>query len=132
MKYREVPEGSSTGKAIDDWTALHGGEPGPLFCAARRRDKPSPRRLTGESIWSIVSKRAAEAGIQKTSPYDLRRTYITNLLDSGNDLAIVAKLAGHADVGTTALYDRRHMKAMRKAVIGVVVPYLAREEKVGS
>ncbi len=69
------------------------------------------------------------AGIQKISPHDLRSTYITNLLDSGNDLAIVAKLAGHADVGTPALYDRRHMKAMRKAVVGVVVPYLARKER---
>ena len=45
---------------------------------------------------------------------------------SGNDLAIVAKLAGHSNVGTTALYDRRHMGAMREAVANVKVPYLAR------
>ena len=129
MKYREVPVGSSMGKAIDDWVALRGKEPGPLFYAVRWRDRLDRRRLTGESIGSIVCKRAEEAEIERFSPHDFKRTYITNLLDSGNDLSIVAKLAGHADVTTTALYDRRHMKAMREAAATVTVPYLVRKER---
>ena len=131
MKFREVPVGESTKRAISDWVSLRGREPGPLFYAVRWKDRLEHRRLTGESIWSIVCKRAEEADTERVSPHDFRRTYITNLLDSGNDLAIVAKLAGHADVGTTAMYDRRHMGAMRKAVIGVVVPYLTRANTPG-
>lgn len=129
MKFREVPIGETTMQAIDNWISLRGSEPGPLFCAARWRNNPSRRRLTGESIWRIVSKRAEEADIDRVSPHDFRRTYITNLLDNGNDLAIVARLAGHSNVGTTALYDRRHMGAMREAVATVKVPYLARRER---
>jgi integrase len=129
MKFREVPVGESTKQAIGDWVSLRGRESGPLFYAVRWKDRLERRRLTGESIWSIVCKRAEEAKIERVSPHDFRRTYITNLLDSGNDLAIVAKLAGHSSVGTTALYDRRHMGAMRQAAITVKVPYLARRER---
>ena len=128
-KFREIPVGLSTGQAINSWILIRGNKPGPLFLAIQGRTRFNFRRLSGEAIWCIVGKRAAEAYIEKVSVHDFRRTYITNLLSNGNDLAIVAKLAGHSNVGTTALYDRRHMKAMRKAVIGVVVPYVTREQR---
>ncbi len=128
-KFREVPVGEPTKRAIGDWVSIRGSEPGPLFYAVRWKDRLERRRLTGESIWSIVNKRAEETDIERVSPHGFRRTYITNLLDSGNDLAIVAKLAGHSNVGTTALYDRRSMGAMREAVATVTVPYLARRKR---
>ena len=129
QKYREVPVGPTTEQAINDWISIRGDEPGPLFFPVLWKGRPDRRRLTGDSIWNIVHKRTKQASIERISPHDFRRTFVTNLLDNGNDLAIVAKLVGHSNVGTTALYDRRYVKAMRKASQTVVVPYLARSER---
>jgi integrase/recombinase XerD len=37
----------------------------------------------------------------------LRRTFITNQLEKGVDINRVSKMAGHCDITTTAIYDRR-------------------------
>ena len=58
-------------------------------------------------LWQVVRQRARQAGVPRFSPHDLRRSFITNLLDSGVDLLTTRTLAGHALVESTAAYDRR-------------------------
>jgi integrase len=50
------------------------------------------------------------------TPHDLRRTFITRLLDNGVDVFTVQKLAGHASSKTTERYDRRSQKAAERAI----------------
>ena len=60
------------------------------------------RPLSTQAIYTIVKQRAETAGLGKLTPHDLRRTYVTKLLDSAVDINIVRQLVGHRDVKTTA------------------------------
>jgi len=77
-------------------------------------------------VYAILAKRATAAGVGDLSPHDLRRTYVGDLLDRGADIATVQKLAGHADVSTTARYDRRAAPPRRAAADLLHVPYARR------
>lgn len=80
-------------------------------------------RLSDQGVLRMVAKRAKEAGIKSFSPHDLRRSFISDLIDGGADLVVVQQFAGHASVTTTARYDRRPEAAKRRAVGLVHVPY---------
>lgn len=109
--------------ALSDWLAVRGIEPGPLFLPINKAGKIGNRRLTNQAIYNMLRKRALEAGVKGFSPHDLRRTFVSDLLDAGADIATVAKMAGHANIQTTARYDRRPEEAKRKAGRLLHVPY---------
>lgn len=109
--------------ALNDWIGIRGTEPGPLFCPVRKGGEIQPRRMTDQAVYSLLLTRATKAGISRFSPHDLRRSFISELLDKGADIATVQQLAGHASVTTTAKYDRRGEATKRKAIGLLHVPY---------
>ncbi len=125
-KQREVPLPPGAVAALADWLALRGDGEGPLFVPINKGGRLAPRRLTEQAVYGVLQKRAAEAGVDDLSPHDLRRTYVGDLLDRGADIATVQRLAGYADVSTTARYDRRGGAARRAAADLLHVPYARR------
>lgn len=123
-KQRALPILNETALALGDWLTVRGSKPGPLFTGTGRNN--NGRRLTTQAIYDMLQRRAEAAGISSLSPHDFRRTFIGDLLDRGADIATVQKLAGHADVNTTARYDRRGERVKRRAVELLHVPYTRR------
>jgi integrase/recombinase XerD len=145
--------------ALNDWLTMRGSKPGPLFVEVNKGGKVLVERqsmtvkpfrkidgmevpnkkagqtvyrggaLTSQAIYNMLFKRAQEAGIKNFSPHDLRRTFISHLLNAGADIGTVSKMAGHANIQTTARYDRRPEEVKRKAAVLLHVPY--KRQKAG-
>src|SRR5689334_639617 len=109
--------------ALDAWLAVRGAAKGPLFCGINKGGRLLPGRLSSQGVLRMVTKRAAEAKIKQFSPHDMRRSFISDLLDSGADLVTVQALAGHASPTTTARYDRRGEATKKKTVELLHVPF---------
>ena len=130
-KERELPLSNGALDALADWLAERGAEAGPLFPAIRKGGAIQHwQDMTPQAINLMLAKRAEQAGVADLSPHDLRRTFVSDLLDAGADIATVQKLAGHSNVTTTARYDRRGEQAKRKAVELLHVPYRKWASKV--
>ncbi|MCY7283557.1 MAG: site-specific integrase, partial [Cyanobacteria bacterium CAN_BIN43] len=87
------------------------------------------RRLTDQAVMFVLQKLAKLSGVAAFSPHDFRRTFITDLLNTGADVITVSRLAGHADPATTAKYDMRGEEVKRLAVAKLKVPYRSRRPK---
>ena len=109
---------------LEAWLDVRRRDAGPVFTPIRQTGEIPLSRLRGESIGYMLRRRQKQAGITSMSPHDLRRSFVTTLLDAGVDLFTVQKLAGHADAATTARYDRRGESAKRRAVEALQLPSL--------
>jgi integrase len=111
-------------EALQDWLSVRGPGPGPLFCSVRRDGTIRPTRpLSTIAVNRMLDRRATEAGVVDVTPHDLRRTFVSEALDAGGDIATVAALAGHASVATTQRYDRRGEATKKRVAALVKVPY---------
>ena len=125
-KDRLVYTANGSQDALQAWLESRGDATGPLFWPVKKGGALEPRRMTDQAILLMLWKRAARANVRRFSPHDLRRTFISHLLERGADLSVVQRLAGHSQVTTTARYDRRGEEAKRKAAELLQVPYVAR------
>lgn len=122
-KQRDVFLTNGAKRAMDDWLAVRGTEPGPLLTRVDCCGRVVMKRLSDTSLYVRCRSLAREAGVAPFSPHDLRRTFAGDMLDAGADVALVQQLMGHASVVTTVGYDRRPEQARRRAAGLVGVPY---------
>lgn len=125
-KERIVYLSSAGVRLVTRWIAVRGQESGPLFLpvASRRRASFVDRRMTPQAVLYILEQRAGRAKVKAFSPHDLRRSFISSLLDAGADIATVQKMVGHSRVETTARYDRRPEAVKRKAAELIHLPVM--------
>ncbi len=124
-RIREVPLKNGTTDALRAWISYRGEEPGPLVCPVLKGGRIQSRHISEEAIYQICAKRADQAGIPTFTPHDMRRTYISTLLDRGVDISVVSKLCGHeSGPNVTARYDRRDERAKHAAAETISLPYV--------
>lgn len=125
-KTRTVPIQNGAKAALDAWLAVRGSEAGALFWHIRKGGALVNRRMTTQAVYVIMYRHAKAANIKAFSPHDMRRTFAGDLLDAGADISTVQKLMGHANVTTTAGYDRRGERAKKDAAKRLHFPYQAK------
>ncbi len=109
--------------AVREWVRVRGDEPGPLFCPITQRGVVVIRPMTDQAVYAILQSRAEKAKVTAFSPHDLRRSCVSDLLDAGVDISVVQRFVGHANVTTTARYDRWGEQAKKKAAKPLHVPF---------
>jgi integrase/recombinase XerD len=104
-KQRLVP----LGEQAQAWVRTYLRAARPAF--TRKRDcgrlfvNPRGGPLSRQSLWVIVRRAAAAAGLRKkVSPHVLRHSFASHLLEGRADLRAVQAMLGHADIATTQIY----------------------------
>jgi integrase len=120
---RLQPIGEEVVSALRAWIVVRGRRAGPLFLTVDKLGRIGDGRLRGAAIEWKVKRLAERAKIEPTSPHDLRRTFVTSLLEAGEDLATVSKAAAHRSIATTSIYDRRDERVVEAAVAKLPVPF---------
>ncbi len=92
-----------TMKALADWLAVRGGEPGPLFTNEDRARKG--RRLTANGLYRVMRRLGRDIG-RRVRPHGLRHAAVTQALElTSGDVRSVARFSAHRSIQTVLLYD---------------------------
>jgi len=114
-KQRLVPVGAEAAHWVTRWIR----EARPRF--TRQRDpgrlfvNPRGGPLSRQTLWAIVRRAAAAAGVRRrVSPHVLRHSFASHLLEGGADLRAVQAMLGHADIATTQIYTHLPSAALTR------------------
>jgi len=101
-RYRQVPLNAEARDTLDAWLAIRAKLPNsdrePLFLSLKGQ------RLSARAIDLAVRHLDQHADVE-TSAHTLRHTCLTRLVRAGNDIVLVAELAGHSRLETTRRYS---------------------------
>jgi site-specific recombinase XerD len=115
-KQRRVHLNTKSRQVLRQWLFVRGIKPGSLFNPITKTGNILSKGLSSQSVYDIIKQRSEQAGIDRVRPHDLRRTFVTQLLDAGVDINTTRQLVGHTDIQTTARYDCRDLKTQKRAV----------------
>jgi site-specific recombinase XerD len=119
--YREVPLNAEVRTALDNWLQQR------KQLVAQRNElalflTKRGTRLATRSIDDVVRRLGQEANLS-LSAHILRHTCLTSLVRNGNDLVLVAELAGHKRLETTRRYSLPTAADREAAMEGLKVDY---------
>jgi len=111
--HRTIPLNLDARKALREWLGVKDSNTDEVF-TSRRSGALSPR-----GVGKIVQRVAECAHVDDVSPHRLRHTLAKNMLDKGTPITVVAKILGHVNLNTTALYLKPAEGDLRKATEAV-------------
>jgi integrase len=118
-KRRELYVSPSTLTHLKQWLRhrhySEGDQETPLFVPLTKNGGLMEKRLSQRGLGYLVKVLHQKARVEPFTPHDLRRTFITQLLEQGTDLNLVRQLAGHNDISTTVRYDKRNHQWLKHA-----------------
>jgi integrase/recombinase XerD len=97
-------------EALTEWIIVRGLDQGPLIYGGAKG-----KRLGYSTVDAIIGRVATRAKVDRFTPHDMRRTFVTRILEMTGDLAIAQKSAGHSKPDTTVKYDKRKSEAVKLA-----------------
>lgn len=122
-KQRKVYISPTIADAINAWLEVYQPKiDDPLFCRILRFDHITNKSMSDQALYNILQARAEQASVKDITPHDLRRTFISSLIDKGVDIVTVARMAGHEKITDTARYDRRKDGAEQRAAALLTIP----------
>lgn len=116
-KQRRVPIAGAI-EHVMAWVRARGAFPGKLLVRFTPHGAMTRHGLSVEGVYYVLRELGERCGV-KFTPHDGRRTRLTELLDSGVDIAQVQRFAGHANIATTQKYDRRDDVKLAESVARV-------------
>lgn len=114
-KCRQIYLAADILRALNEWRQYCSGSCDALFRKILKNGKVTESRLSSSGLDYTLASLQALSDVEKFTPHDLRRTFITQLLERGVDINTVRQLAGHSDVSTTTRYDKRDIEWQKKA-----------------
>jgi len=119
--YREVPLNTDVRESLKAWqkyrTKLFPDHSDPALFLNRKG-----KRLSTRAIDLIVRQPGGDAGLELPA-HILRYTCLSNLVRHGNDLVLVAQVAGHKRLETTRRYSLPSVEDLEAAREGLQVGY---------
>lgn len=73
-------------------------------------------QMSANSLVQVFGRFYKQAGLSNATSHSGRRSFCTKLCEAGTSIHIVAALAGHRHISTTAVYLTANPNIMRKAV----------------
>jgi site-specific recombinase XerD len=119
--YREVPLNTEVREALRLWLKerakrfLPHSEPAVFF-------NPKGKRLSARAIDLVIRRIGTDAHLELLA-HILRHTCLTNLVRCGNDLVLVAEIAGHKRLETTRRYSLPSLEDREHAMDNLQVDY---------
>jgi len=86
--------------------------------------------MTDSNVGRAFAKARKRAGVENIKFHDLRHTFATRLVQSGEDIYKVAKLLGHRDISTTQRYAHHYPESLRDGV-GALDTFYAMNRNTG-